>query len=138
MARVWQLLRTFSCAKEACRRKATLKFLNTTLAGRVDCVPRVSVETGLWTHGTLGNGSPSTQTQTFGASPAYWLQAQSAEREDAANKGEVHDALRVGCRLADGLDLPTSPFLRIHNLIDLLAEQICTAKSLPDASLYWL
>ena len=51
-------------------KRLNVEFLNATLGGRVDCVPRVSLET-VCGHTELGGIlQRNTQTRTFGASPA--------------------------------------------------------------------
>jgi hypothetical protein len=50
-------------------KRLNVEFLNATLGGRVDCVPRVSLETVCGHTELGGNISRNTQTQTFGASP---------------------------------------------------------------------
>ena len=51
-------------------KRLDVEFLNATLGGRVDCVPRVSLETVCGQTELRGNTSRNTQTQTFGASSA--------------------------------------------------------------------
>ena len=51
-------------------KRLNVEFLNATPGGRVDCVPRVSLETVCGHTELRGNTSLTTQTQTFGASAA--------------------------------------------------------------------
>jgi hypothetical protein len=51
-------------------KRLNVEFLNATLGGRVDCVPRVTLETVCGHTELRGYTSSNTQTQTFEASPA--------------------------------------------------------------------